>query len=61
MDLQPYGPLEQAMTASAIPSSPNQNTYTGFFWGLLAGLVLGGIIVYITAVKKSEQDKGKTN
>jgi hypothetical protein len=43
MELQPFGPLEQAMTASTLPISASQNTGTsGILWGLFAGLIFGG-------------------
>jgi len=61
MDLQPYGPLEQAMAGSVLPVSASQNSSSGLFWGICAGLIFGGLIGYFIVVRKLEKDKGKTN
>ena len=61
MDLQPYGPLEQAMAGSALPVSPSQNSRNGLFWGICVGLVIGAIAGYFIAEKKLEKNEGKTN
>lgn len=61
MELQSYGPLEQAMTGSVLPVSPSRNSGSSLFWGICAGVVIGGLIGYFIAAKKLGKNKGETN
>lgn len=61
MELQPYGPVEQAIQKSASPELRQPKTTKNFWWGVGTALGIGTIaflIVYFIN-KRKEKEEGK--
>ena len=60
MDLQPYGPIEEAIQKSISPATTSPKTTHIFLWGVLATVVVG-VIVYGFIVKQKNKNSRKGN
>lgn len=58
MILQPYGPIEEAIQKSNAPITPSlKNTY--IFRGVLATLLVGGLIYFIIRANKTKGERNE--
>lgn len=57
MDLQPYGPIEEAIQKSIIANSTSPKPSYGFLQGVIATLLAGYIVFVLVKNKKKDRCK----
>lgn len=57
MQLQPYGPVEQAIDSPTTSEIINRKFPYGFLWGILAAVIAGGTIYLIVQLSKKQERK----
>ena len=59
-DLQPYGPIEEAIQKSITPETASPKINSGFWKGVIVTLAIGGIIFWIISENKNKARQNNT-